>query len=67
MMLSNYHIFDRENLSLIYSGLNSISDKGKKQLKNIAQSLIEIQNRPGVPVPESVGRKIMRDCMNDFL
>jgi len=67
MMLSNYYIFDREDLSLIYSGLGSISKKGQKQLKNIAQSLIEIQNRPGTPVPESIGREIVRDSTNELL
>jgi len=60
-MLSNYHIFDSENLSLIYSGLNNISDKGREHLKNIAQSLIAIQNRPGTPVPDSIGREIIFD------
>jgi len=67
MVLSNYHIFDRENLSLIYSGLNSISDKGRKHLKNIAQSLVEIQNRPGTPVPESIGKEIVRHSTNELL
>jgi len=64
-MLSNYHIFDRENLSLVYSGLGSISEKGRKQLKNIAKSLIAIQNRPGTPVPDSIGREIMRNSTNN--
>ena len=67
MRVSNYHIFDIENLSLIYSGLNSISDKGRKHLKNIAQSLIAIQNRPGTPVPDSVCREIIQDSTNTFL
>jgi len=60
-------VFSSENLPLIYSGLQSISSKGRKQLKNIAQSLIAIQNRSGTPVPESIGREIMRDCTNEFL
>jgi len=60
MVLSNYQIFDKENLSIIYSGLNSISDKGRKRLKNIAQSLVAIQNRPGTPVPDSIGREIIK-------
>jgi len=61
MQSSNYSVFDSENLPLIYSGLHSISGKGRKHLKNIAQSLVEIQNRPGTPVPENIGREIMRD------
>jgi len=67
MMLSNYHIFDGENISLIYSGLNSIGDKERKHLKNIAQSLIAIQNRPGTPVPDSISREIMRDSTKELL
>jgi len=67
MRVINYHIFDEENISLIYSGLNSISDRGREQLKNIAQSLIAIQNRPGTPVPDSICREIMRESTNDLL
>jgi len=67
MRVINYHIFDEENLSLVYSGLNSISDKGREHLKNIAHSLIAIQNRPGTPVPDSICREIISDSMNDLL
>jgi len=67
MQSSNYSVYSDENLPLIYSGLNSISDKGRKRLKNIAKSLIAIQNRPGTPVPDSIGREIMRDCTNELL
>jgi hypothetical protein len=67
MRVINYHIFDEENISLIYSGLNSISEKGREQLKNIAQSLIAIQNRPGTPVPDSICREIIKNPMNELL
>jgi len=67
MMLLNYQVFDMENLSLIYFGLNSISGKGREHLKNIAQSLIAIQNRPGTPVPDSICRDIMRNPTNELL
>jgi len=58
---------ERENLSFIYSGLNSISVKGRKRLKNIAQSLIALQNRQGTPVPDSISLEIVRDSMNEVL
>jgi len=67
MQSSNYSIINGDNLPFIYSGLNSISDKGRKRLKNIAQSLIEIQNRLGTPVPESIGREIMRNSTKKLL
>jgi hypothetical protein len=57
-------VYCRDNLSLIYSGLDSISGKGRKRLKNIAQSLIAIQNRPGTPVPDSICREIVRNSTN---
>ena len=63
----NNTVYDRENLALIYSGLNSISDKGWEYLKNIAQSLINIQNRPGTPIPDSICREIMLDSTNELL
>jgi len=59
MQFFKYPIIGRDNLALIYSGLGSISDKGRKHLKNIAQSLITIQNRPGTPVPDSISREII--------
>jgi len=67
MQSSNYSVVGGDNLSLIYSGLNSISDKGRKRLKNIAQSLVAIQNRPGTPVPDSIGREIMQDSRKEML
>jgi hypothetical protein len=60
-------VYDRDDLIFIYSGLNSISDKGREQLKNIAQSFIAIQNRPGTPVPDSIGWEIIRDSINELL
>jgi len=61
MKISENMVWERENLSLIYSGLGSISGKGRKHLKNVAQSLIALQNRPGVPLPDRICRDIMRD------
>jgi hypothetical protein len=66
MRVINYRIFDEENISLIYSSLNSISDKGREYLKNIAQSLIAIQNRLGTPVPDSICRDIMQNSTNNL-
>jgi hypothetical protein len=67
MQSSKYPILVGDYSALIYSGLFSISDKGRKRLKNIAQSLIAIQNRPGTPIPDSIYRDIMRDSTNDLL
>jgi len=67
MRISKNYVQERDNISLIYSGLNSISEKGRKQLKSIAQSLIAIQNHPGTPVPDSICREIIRDSTNDLL
>jgi len=58
---------DRENTAFIYSGLGSISDKGREYLKNIAQSLVALQNRPGSPLPDSICREIIRDSTNELL
>jgi len=66
MMFLRYPIND-ENLSLIYSGLNSISGKGREHLKNIAKSLIDLQNHSGTPMPDSICREIVRDSMNELL
>jgi len=66
-MLSKHFINDRENIAFIYSGLGSISDKGREYLKNIAQSLIALQNRPGSPLPDSIYREIMRDSRNELV
>jgi len=58
MQCSKYPVIDQDSLSLVYSGLGSISDKGRKHLKNVAQSLIALQNRPGVPLPDRISREI---------
>jgi len=60
-------VYDRENTAFIYSGLGSISDKGRKYLKNIAQSLVALQNRPGSHLPDSICREIMRNPTNELL
>jgi len=60
MMFLECSIID-ENLSFIYSGLNSISGKGRERLKNIAQSLIAMQNRLGTPIPDNISHEIMKD------
>jgi hypothetical protein len=52
---------DSQNISFIYSGLGSISSKGRKRLKNIAQYLIAVQNRPGFPIPDNICKEIMRN------
>jgi hypothetical protein len=61
MRLPEIIIQDRENTALIYSGLGSISGKGREYLKNVAQSLIALQNRPGSPLPDSISREIVRN------
>jgi hypothetical protein len=66
MKMSESNVFERENLSLIYSGLNSISGKGRERLKNIAESLVAIQNRPGTSIPDSICREIMRNPTNEM-
>jgi len=67
MQSIKYPAIGRDNLALIYSGLNSISDKGREQLKNIAQSLIVLQNHPGTPIPDSISHEIVLDSMNKVL
>jgi len=67
MQFSEYNTTDTENLSFVYSGLSNISYKGRKHLKNIAKTLVAIQNRPGTPVPDSISREIMRDSINEVL
>jgi hypothetical protein len=57
----------RENTAFIYSGLSSISDKGREYMKKIAQSLITLQNHPGTPIPDRISREITRDSMNELL
>jgi len=51
---------DADGLAFIYSGLNIISDKGRKRLSEIAQLLVAVQNNPGSPVPGDICRDIMR-------
>ena len=67
MMFSKYPVTNNENLALIYSGLGSISSKGRKHLKNVAQSLVAIQNHPGTPIPDNICREIILDSMNELL
>jgi hypothetical protein len=61
MQTSKFFTVSGDNSAFIYSGLHSISDKGRKHLKNIAQTLIAIQNRPGIPVPDSICREILHN------
>ena len=58
---------DSESTAFVYSGLDSISSEGREYLKNIAQSLIVIQNRPGATVPESISQEIIRNQTNEVL
>ena len=67
MMYLEYPVFNNENLALIYSGLGSISSKGREHLKNIAQFLIALQNQSGTPIPNSISGEIVRDSTNDVL
>jgi hypothetical protein len=67
MIIYENTVFERENTAFIYSGLGSISDKGREQLKNIAQSLVALQNRPGSPLPDSICREIIRDSANELV
>jgi hypothetical protein len=46
--------------AFIYAGLDQISEKGRKTLKCIAQSLVLAQNNPGYPLPEGVDQQIKR-------
>ena len=54
-------IVDRDGLGFIYSGLACISSEGRRFLKKTAQTLIEIQNRSGAPVPGSICREIIKN------
>jgi len=67
MQSSKYTVIGRDNLSFIYSGLNSISDKGREQLKNIAQSLVALQNHPGSPLPDSICQEIINNPTNGLV
>jgi hypothetical protein len=67
MIIYENTVLERDNIAFIYSGLDSISSKGRKHLKNVAQSLVAIQNHPGTPIPDSISREIARDSINEFL
>jgi hypothetical protein len=67
MRISKNNVWERENIAVIYSGLNSISAEGREQLKNIAQTLIDLQNRPGTPVPDNVCREIIKIPTSELL
>jgi hypothetical protein len=55
-----------ENYASIYSSLAGISGKGRKQLKEIAESLIAIQRNPGGPVPDSIAKEIMKNPTDEL-
>ena len=57
---------DGQNVAFIYSVLGSVSDRGREHLKNIAQSLIAIQNHPGFPIPDSISNEIIRNPSNEL-
>ena len=61
MRVSKKSAPDRENSAFIRSGLGSISTEGREYLKNLAKSLVTIQNYPGAPVPESISQEIIRN------
>ena len=67
MQTLKYPVIGGDNLVLIYSGLNSVSVKGRKRLKNIAQSLIALQNRPGGPIPDRICREIINNPTKEIL
>jgi hypothetical protein len=67
MRLSKYPLPDRENLAFIYSGLGSVSNRGREYLKNLAQYLLAMQNRPGTPIPEGICQEIIRNKTDDLL
>ena len=56
---------DMQSIAFISSGLISISDNGRKRLKNIAQTLIAIQNRPGFPVSDKIHQEIIWDITKE--
>ena len=55
-----------ESLAFVYSGLNGISDKGREHLRDLAKSLLAIQNSPGTPVPEDISRDITRKATEEL-
>jgi len=66
MIISENIVQDSQNIAFIYSGLGSVSNKGRKYLKNIAQSLIAIQNHSGFPVPDNICKEITRNPLNEM-
>jgi hypothetical protein len=56
---------DGQNVNFVYSGLSSISDKGRKHMKTIAQSLVAIQNHPGLPIPDNICHEIIGNPKNE--
>ena len=67
MVIVTNSVQDRESTTFIYSGLGSISGEGRKHLKNIAQSLIALQNSPGTPIPDNICQDIIHNAMNESL
>jgi hypothetical protein len=59
-------VYNKENLSLIYSSLGAISSEGRKYLKNIVQFLLALQNRHGSPVPDSISQEIIQNSTNEM-
>lgn len=57
---------EAENIPFLYSGLHSISDKGREYLKTIAQLLVTLQQRPGFQVPDSISRQIARNPADEL-
>jgi hypothetical protein len=51
-MMTNEKLDAKENLDFILSGLVQISSKGRKYLKNMAQTLVSLQNPPKYPIPD---------------
>jgi len=52
---------ETQNLAFIYTGLGSISGNGREHLKNVAQSLLAMQNHPGFPIPDNICKEIISD------
>ena len=61
----NTIVEDRDSLNFLYAGLSCISGRGRKYLKNTVQSLITIQNHPGISVPDNIKQEIMKDYTNE--
>jgi len=67
MVILEKTVSGKEDLDLIYSGLGSISGKGRKHLKNTAQFLVALQNRPGTPIPDNICMNILQSSTNEPL